>query len=191
MAEISRAALFGRLNATSLKAIETATGFCKMRGNPYVELVHWLHVMLQDSRNDLAAIRSRFQLDDSRLARELTAALDALPRGATAVSDFSPAVEEAVEKGWLYASLQFSAGKVRTGPVALGPMDTASAEAAEPRREARARAMDVRFVSLKGSKVFHREDCSALKRAKTKERTVYTDRAAAEQARRPAEDCHP
>ncbi len=83
------------------------------------------------------------------------------------------------------------AGKVRTGPVALGPMDTANAEAAEPRREARTRAMDVRFVSLKGSKVFHREDCSALKRAKTKERTVYEDRAAAEQVRRPAEDCHP
>src|SRR3712207_2274254 len=120
MAEISRAALFGRLNATSLKAIETATGFCKMRGNPYVELVHWLHVMLQDSRNDLAAIRTRFQIDDARLARELTAALDALPRGATAVSDFSPAVEEAVEKGWLYASLQFSAGKVRTGHLLYG-----------------------------------------------------------------------
>ena len=32
MAEISRAALFGRLNSTSLKAIETATSFCKMRG---------------------------------------------------------------------------------------------------------------------------------------------------------------
>jgi type VI secretion system protein VasG len=120
MAEISRAALFGRLNATSLKAIETATGFCKMRGNPYVELVHWLHVMLQDPRNDLAAIRTRFQLDDSRLARELTAALDALPRGATAGVGLLAAVEEAVEKGWLYASLQFSAGKVRTGHLLYG-----------------------------------------------------------------------
>ena len=51
MTEISRSALFGRLNPTALKAIETATGFCKMRGNPYVELVHWLHVMLQDPQN--------------------------------------------------------------------------------------------------------------------------------------------
>jgi type VI secretion system protein VasG len=124
MAEISRAALFGRLNATSLKAIETATSFCKMRGNPYVELVHWLHVLLQDARNDLAAIRTRFQMDDAKLARDVVAALDALPRGATAVSDFSPLVEEAVQNGWLYASLQFSAGKVRSGHLIFGCLKT-------------------------------------------------------------------
>ena len=124
MAEISRAALFGRLNATSLKGIETATSFCKMRGNPYVELVHWVHVLLQDPRNDVAAIRTTFQLDDAKLARDVVAALDGLPRGATAVSDFSPAVEEAIEKGWIYASLQFSAGKVRTGHLIYGALKT-------------------------------------------------------------------
>ena len=41
MSEISRAALFGKLNALAYKAIESATVFCKMRGNPYVELEHW------------------------------------------------------------------------------------------------------------------------------------------------------
>jgi len=124
MAEISRAALFGRLNATGLKAIETATSFCKMRGNPYVELVHWLHVLLQDPRNDVATIRTRFDLDDARLARDVVAALDALPRGATAVSDFSPLVEEATQNGWLYASLQFGASKVRTGHLIFGMLKT-------------------------------------------------------------------
>ncbi|MFP2902816.1 MBL fold metallo-hydrolase, partial [Corallococcus sp. 4LFB] len=47
-----------------------------------------------------------------------------------------------------------------------------------------------RYVSLKGSKVFHREDCSTLKRSKN-ERTVYSSRADALRERRPAEDCHP
>ncbi|RYZ35212.1 MAG: MBL fold metallo-hydrolase [Myxococcaceae bacterium] len=46
------------------------------------------------------------------------------------------------------------------------------------------------FVSLKGSKVFHRESCSTLKRSKN-ERTVYTRRSDALRERRPAEDCHP
>jgi len=124
MTEISRAALFGRLNPTTLKAIESATGFCKMRGNPYVELVHWLHLLLQDPQNDLAAIRTRFKLDDSQLARDVVAALDALPRGATAVSDFSPQVEEAVEKGWLYASLMYGAGKVRSAHLVFGMLKT-------------------------------------------------------------------
>jgi type VI secretion system protein VasG len=124
MTEISRSALFGRLNPTALKAIETATGFCKMRGNPYVELVHWLHILLQDPRNDIAAIRTAFGLDDTKLARDVVAALDALPRGATAISDFSPQIEEAIEKGWLYASLQFSAGRVRTGHLIYGMLKT-------------------------------------------------------------------
>jgi type VI secretion system protein VasG len=124
MTEISRAALFGRLNPTTLKAIESATTFCKMRGNPYVELVHWIHVLVQDPRNDLAAIRTRFKIDDAKLAREVVAALDALPRGASSISDFAPQVEEAVEKGWLYASLMFSAGKVRSGHLVFGILKT-------------------------------------------------------------------
>jgi len=126
MTEISRSALFGRLNKTALKGIETATGFCKIRGNPYVELVHWIHVMVQDSQNDLAAIRREFKIDDTKLARDIVAALDALPRGATSISDFSPQIEEAIEKGWLYASLQFSAARVRTGHLLFGMLKTAT-----------------------------------------------------------------
>ena len=124
MSEISRSALFGRLDPTALKAIETATGFCKMRGNPYVELAHWLHILLQDPRNDVGAIRTAFGIDDAALARDTVAALDALPRGATAISDFSPQIEEAIEKGWLYASLMFAAGRVRTGHLILGMLKT-------------------------------------------------------------------
>src|SRR5580692_12310683 len=124
MSEISRSALFGRLNPTALKAIETATGFCRMRGNPYVELVHWLHILLQDPRNDIAAIRAAFAVDETRLARDVVAALDLLPRGATAISDFSPQIEEAIEKGWLYASLMCAAGRVRTGHLILGMLKT-------------------------------------------------------------------
>jgi type VI secretion system protein VasG len=126
MTEISRSALFGRLNRAALKGIETATGFCKVRGNPYVELVHWIHVMVQDPQNDLSAIRREFGIDDTKLARDIVAALDALPRGATAISDFSPQIEEAIEKGWLYASLQFSAARVRTGHLLFGMLKTAT-----------------------------------------------------------------
>ena len=126
MTEISRSALFGRLDPIALKAIETATGFCKMRGNSYVELVHWIHILLQDPRNDLAAIRTAFAIDDTKLARDVVEALDALPRGATAISDFSPQIEEAIEKGWLYASLQFSASQVRTGHLIYGMLKTAT-----------------------------------------------------------------
>ncbi|EPX63120.1 hypothetical protein D187_006530 [Cystobacter fuscus DSM 2262] len=48
-----------------------------------------------------------------------------------------------------------------------------------------------RYVGLKGSKVFHREDCATLRRSKTQGRTIYTDRDAALRERRPSEDCKP
>lgn len=126
MSEISRSALFGRLNQVALKGIETATTFCKMRGNPYVELVHWLHILTQDSSNDIGSIRTAFGVDDAKLAKDIVAALDALPRGATSISDFSPQIEEAVERGWLYASLQFGAAKVRTGHLLYAMLKTAT-----------------------------------------------------------------
>jgi hypothetical protein len=125
MSEIQRAALFGKLNSVGYKSLEAATVFCKLRGNPYVELVHWLHQVLQMQNSDVHRIVRGFQLDPSRLARDLTAALDRLPRGATAISDFSAHVEEAVERGWVYGSLMFGEGQVRTGHVMVGIAKTA------------------------------------------------------------------
>lgn len=124
MTEISRASLFGRLDAAALTSIESATGFARMRGNPYVELVHWVHLMVQDPQGDVAAIRRTFGLDEAKLARDVVGSLDILPRGASAISDFAPQVEEAIEKGWLYASLQFGAAKVRTGHLIYGMLRT-------------------------------------------------------------------
>jgi type VI secretion system protein VasG len=125
MTEISRAALFGKLNPIAYRAIEGATVFCKLRGNPYVELVHWIHQILQAQDSDLHRIVRHFELDPSRLAADITAALDRLPRGATAISDFSPHVEEAVERGWVFGTLMLNETQVRTGHLALGAMKTA------------------------------------------------------------------
>jgi len=124
MTEISRASLFGRLDAAALQSIESATALAKMRGNPYVELTHWIQLLVQDGQGDVAAIRAAFGIDDSRLARDVTGALDILPRGASAIADFAPQVEEAIEKGWLYASLQFGASRVRTGHLIFGMLKT-------------------------------------------------------------------
>ncbi len=124
MTEISRSTLFGKLNPAGYKAIEGATVFCKLRGNPYVELVHWLHQVLQGQDSDLHRIIRHFELDPSRLAADMTAALDRLPRGATAISDFSPHIEEMIERAWVLATLMFGEGQVRTGHLMLAGMRT-------------------------------------------------------------------
>jgi len=120
MAEIKRTTLFGKLNSLGYKSVEGATIFCKMRGNPYVETVHWLHQLLQNQDSDLHRILKHFQLDASRLASDLIAALDRLPRGATAISDFSSDIPNAIERGWVYGSLLFGEYAVRTGHLVVG-----------------------------------------------------------------------
>lgn len=124
MTEISRTALFGKLNNLAYKGIESATVFCKMRSNPYVELVHWLHQILQLPDSDLHRIIKRFELNPSRLAQDFVGLLDRLPAGASSLSDFSIDVEESVEKGWLYASLKYASNQVRSGHLLVGVVKT-------------------------------------------------------------------
>ncbi len=124
MTEISRATLFGKLNPVGYRAIEGATVFCKLRGNPYVELVHWLHQILNAQDSDLHRLVKHYEIDPSRLAADITAALDKLPRGATAISDFAPQIEEAVERAWVFGTLMFGVSQIRTGHLLLGMLKT-------------------------------------------------------------------
>ncbi len=124
MSEISRTALFGKLNPLLYKAIEGATVFCKLRGNPYVELVHWLHQILSTNDSDMHRIIRHFEVDASKLAADLTKALDNLPRGATAISDLSEHIENAVERAWVYGTLKYQDSQVRSAYILVGLVKT-------------------------------------------------------------------
>ena len=124
MADISRVALFGKLNSLCYRAIESSTVFCKLRGNPYVELVHWLHQILQLQDSDLVRIIRQYDLDSASLARDLTAALDRLPRGSTSVTDLSSQLEESVERAWVYGTLMFGESQIRSGHLIIGMLKT-------------------------------------------------------------------
>jgi len=126
MADISRVALFGKLNSLCYRAIESSTVFCKLRGNPYVELVHWMHQILQLQDSDLVRIVRQYELDPATLARDLMAALDRLPRGSTSVTDLSSQLEESVERAWVYGTLMFGESQVRSGHLIVGLLKTPS-----------------------------------------------------------------
>ncbi|SEK03342.1 type VI secretion system protein VasG [Cribrihabitans marinus] len=124
MTEISRVALFGKLNKQGYQAIEGATVFCKMRGNPYVEIQHWLHQILNTQDSDIHRIIDHYELDPGKIATELTRSLDGLPRGASSISDLSDHLMDAMERGWVWGSLLYSDSKVRTGYLLLGMLKT-------------------------------------------------------------------
>ncbi|MEY2688380.1 MAG: hypothetical protein RL375_2578, partial [Pseudomonadota bacterium] len=115
MTEISRTALFGKLNPLAYKAIEGATVLCKMRGNPYVELQHWFTQILNTPDSDFHRVIRHYELDTSALVADLTRALDRLPRGASSISDLSSFISDTVERAWVYGSLMYGAQQVRTG----------------------------------------------------------------------------
>ena len=124
MSEISRVALFGKLNKLGYQAIESAAVFCKLRGNPYVEIVHWMHQILQGQDSDIHRIAQYYKLDPARMAGELTRALDSLPRGASSITDISEHFDNTLERSWVYASLKYKSAQIRTGHIILGMLKT-------------------------------------------------------------------
>lgn len=115
MAEIKRTALFSKLSPGTYRALEAAVVACKQRGNPHVELAHWVDQLLRDSHLDLPLIAKAFEIQPERLAYDSTAAIEALPRGSSTISSFSPTVFAALEQAFLWSSVYFNASRIRSG----------------------------------------------------------------------------
>ncbi|QNP49102.1 type VI secretion system ATPase TssH [Diaphorobacter aerolatus] len=129
MSEISRNHLFGKLNAQMFRAAEAATVTCKLRGNPYVELVHWMHQILQDQDSDMRLLVKHYQLNPATLEKDITAELDRLSRGATAIVDFSEHIDTAIERAWIYATLLYGDEVIRGGYLLVGILKTTNLRA--------------------------------------------------------------
>lgn len=116
---IIRKNLFGKLDNTLFKSIESATTLCKLRGNPYVELVHWVNQLWHHDDNDFKHIVRYFQIDAETIERGIAQTLARLPTGATSISDFSYHIELAIERAWICASLECLEGRIRSGHLLL------------------------------------------------------------------------
>lgn len=127
MSEINRSKLFTKLGGSSYKALESATVFCKLRGNPYVELVHWLFQLLQLEGGDLGFVQKVFGMDAAKLQTDFSRSLDSLPRGASSISDLSSHIDDVVERAWTYASVMFGASKIRSAHLLIGALKSTTA----------------------------------------------------------------
>jgi type VI secretion system protein VasG len=101
-------------------AVEGALTFCKLRGNPRIELVHWLLQIVNLPDSDLHAILPHFEVDIARLVADIHTALERLPRGASGIEDFSEHVPCAIKEGWMYGTLLFGDAQVRSGYLLIG-----------------------------------------------------------------------
>lgn len=109
---------------TLFRSIESATTLCKLRGNPYVEMVHWLNQLWQQDNSDLKNIARHFEIDIDLMERGFAQALSGLPMGASSISDFSYQIELAIERSWIYASLECFDNCIRSGHLLLAMLTT-------------------------------------------------------------------
>lgn len=121
---VSRSALYGKLAVSLFQSLESATTFCKLRSNPYVELTHWVHQLIQQPDNDIHHVLRHYRIATSDVEKSLLRQLDLLPAGASAISDFSHHIDLSIEKAWMLASIRYGDHKIRSGWLLLAWLTT-------------------------------------------------------------------
>ncbi|TIO49772.1 MAG: ATP-dependent Clp protease ATP-binding subunit [Mesorhizobium sp.] len=119
-----RKELVAKLNATGVRAFKAAADTAKLRGNPYVELVHFIQQLVLSERSDVQMILADAGVDASRLSADMTRAIDKLPYGATSVEEFSDHIFHAIQEGWNLATLEFGVEAVRSAHILLACLKT-------------------------------------------------------------------
>jgi type VI secretion system protein VasG len=123
-----RKELVAKLNATGVRAFKAAADTAKLRGNPYVELAHFIQQLVLSERSDVQMIVADAGLDVSRLTADMTRAIDKLPYGATSVEEFSDHIFHAIQEGWNLATLEFGVDEVRSAHILLACLKTPALE---------------------------------------------------------------
>ena len=121
---VSRSSLYGKLAGSLFQSLESATTFCKLRSNPYVELIHWVHQLIQQPDNDIHYVLRHYRISTSDVEKSLLRQLDLLPAGASAISDFSHHIDLSIEKAWMLASIRYGDNKIRSGWLLLAWLTT-------------------------------------------------------------------
>ncbi|RWM83616.1 MAG: type VI secretion system ATPase TssH [Mesorhizobium sp.] len=119
-----RKELVAKLNPVCLRAFKAAGDAAKLRGNPYVELVHWIEQLVLSERSDMQLIIADAGVDLSRLSADMTRAVDKLPYGATSIEELSDHIFHAIKEAWNLAALEFSVEEVRSAHIILACLKT-------------------------------------------------------------------
>ena len=116
---VKRKELVAKLNPTCMLAFKAAADAAKLRGNPYVELVHFIQQLVISERSDAQLILAEAGADLSRLAADMTRAIDKLPYGATSIEEFSDHIFHAIQEAWSLGELEFGVEDVRSAFILL------------------------------------------------------------------------
>lgn len=111
---LSREGLVAKLNATCREGLEEAARLCFSRTHYEVDLEHYLLKLTETADADLSAIYRHFEIDSSRVSRDLTRALDRMRSGNSRNPAISPRVIRLLSEAWSLGSVEYSASQIRS-----------------------------------------------------------------------------
>jgi type VI secretion system protein VasG len=123
MPVITRDVVFGKLGEVSMKTLQGAFEFARLRGDAYIEPAHWLAVWLRTDNCDIGCAIARLGLAQEQVCEDVEAGLERLRRSRSSRLDFSGDLELVIERGWISASLMFGASRMRTGHLLHGMLN--------------------------------------------------------------------
>ena len=120
--DVNLKSLIDKLNPVCHESLDGAARLCHSRTNYDVDIEHFLLKLLDDSGSDFGKILNYFEVNSSRLSKDLTRALDLLKRGNTRTPALSPHLPRLIRDAWVLASVEFGESKVRSGHLVLAMM---------------------------------------------------------------------
>lgn len=112
---VSLQSLINKLDEQCRNALEAAAGLCLTRTNYDVDIEHLFMKLLEVPDSDVAAILRRYEVDPSRMVRDLTRALDRLKTGNARTPALSPHIPRLIQNAWLLASVDYGSSRIRSG----------------------------------------------------------------------------
>src|SRR5215469_160549 len=111
---LSREGLVAKLNATCREGLEEGARLCFSRTHYEVDLEHYLLKLTEMPDADVAAIYRHFEIESSRVSRDLTRALDRMRSGNSRNPAISPRIIRLLSEAWSLGSVEYSASQIRS-----------------------------------------------------------------------------
>ncbi len=106
--------LTDKLNAVCRRKLQEAASLCQTRSNYSVEIEHWLLKLLETENTDLRPILRHYDIDATRVNRELTKSLEGLKTGNARTPGLAPEILDLMSAAWTLTSLEYNAHRIRT-----------------------------------------------------------------------------
>ncbi len=111
--------LIAKLNPICRKSLEESAALCVSQTNYNIEIEHFLLKLIDIPDSDLYRLLRYYEVNGSRVSRELTAAMDQFKRGSQRTPAFSQHVLELLQESWVISSLHFGGEDIRTGALLM------------------------------------------------------------------------